>query len=53
MTEADLDRILANQMPDAEKRARATWVIDTSTLEGARAKVRAILSGIRETLSDA
>ncbi len=53
MTEADLDRILANQMPDAEKRARATWVIDTSTLEGARAKVRAILSEIRETLTDA
>ncbi|WP_323040241.1 dephospho-CoA kinase [Gemmobacter sp.] len=53
MTAADLDRILANQMPDAEKRARATWVIDTSTLDGARAKVRAILSQIRETLSHA
>lgn len=53
MTEADLDRILANQMPDAEKRARATWVIDTSTPEGARAKVRAILSEIRASLAHA
>lgn len=53
MTEADLDRILANQMPDAEKRARATWVIDTSTLDGAREKVRAILSEIRASLKHA
>jgi len=53
MTPADLDRILANQMPDADKRARATWVIDTSTLDGARAKVRAILSEIREKLRNA
>ena len=50
MTEADLDRILALQMPDAEKRDRATWVIETISLETARAKVEQILSEIRQGL---
>ncbi len=53
MTADDLDRIIARQMPDAEKRARATWVIDTSTIEGARARVRDILSDIRSRQSHA
>lgn len=44
MTAADLDAILARQMPDAEKRAKADYVIDTSAgLEAARARVREIL----------
>ena len=53
MTGAQLDAILLRQMPDAEKRARATWVIDTTTLDGARAAVRAIMAEIRERPSDA
>lgn len=47
MTAADLDRILARQMPDADKRARATYVIDTTSPETARADVDRALRHIR------
>ncbi|MBV0913510.1 dephospho-CoA kinase [Anianabacter salinae] len=53
MTEAQLDAILAKQMPDAEKRARADHVIRTTTLEAAEAAVREIVTEIRERLTDA
>jgi len=47
MTLAKLDAILARQMPDAEKRRRADFVVDTSQgLEAARAQVRAILAAV-------
>lgn len=47
MTEDDFKMILARQMPDAEKRARATYVIKTATEQGARTAVRALLDKIR------
>ena len=44
MTEEKLDAILARQMPDAEKRKRANFVVDTSHgLDPVRARIRDIL----------
>ena len=44
MTEEKLDAILARQLPDAEKRRRADFVVDTSHgLEPVRARIRDIL----------
>jgi dephospho-CoA kinase len=44
MTEEKFSRILAQQMPDAEKRRRADFVVDTSQdFDSTRAQVRAIL----------
>jgi len=44
MTEEKLDAILARQMPDAEKRKRANFVVDTSYgLDPVRARIRDIL----------
>jgi dephospho-CoA kinase len=47
MTIEKLEAILARQMPDAEKRRRADFVVDTSQgFEAARAQVRAILDRV-------
>ncbi|MGG7645343.1 dephospho-CoA kinase [Rhodovulum sp. YNF3179] len=43
MTETHFDRILAKQMPDAEKRRRADYVIETRTLDAARAAVQELI----------
>ena len=44
MTMEKLEAILAKQMPDAEKRRRADFVVDTSQgMDAAREQVRAIL----------
>ncbi|MBU1377319.1 MAG: dephospho-CoA kinase [Alphaproteobacteria bacterium] len=48
MTPERLDAILAQQVPDAEKRRRADYVIDTGKgLEAAREQVRAIIADLR------
>ena len=44
MTEAHLDAILARQMPDAEKRARADFVIETLDLDSTRAAVQDLVA---------
>lgn len=50
MTEATFETILAKQTPDAEKRARADHVVDTSRgIEAAREQVQAILAALRGT----
>lgn len=47
MTLAMLDTLLARQMPDAEKRSRATHIIETLGLEAAREAVLALIAHIR------
>lgn len=46
MTEAQIDAILARQMPDADKRARADYIIETMTLPQARAAVARIVEDL-------
>ena len=48
MTEEQFSAVLARQMPDAEKRSRATHIIETLSLDAARACVRALIAFIRE-----
>ncbi|WP_372887089.1 dephospho-CoA kinase [Shimia sp.] len=53
MTLAQFEQILAKQMPNAEKCARADYVVVTDTLDHARAQVREIVETIRGRNSDA
>ncbi|MFO0019012.1 MAG: dephospho-CoA kinase [Alphaproteobacteria bacterium] len=49
MTPERLDAILARQTPDAQKRERADFIIDTSQgLEAARAEVARVLAAVRD-----
>lgn len=51
MTADQLQMILAKQMPDAEKRARADYVISTDTIEQTRQQVKALVAKIRSHLN--
>lgn len=53
MTEDQFTAILAKQMPDAEKRARADYVVITDTPEHAARQVRAILADIKKRIDHA
>lgn len=50
MSEAEFGTILAKQVPDAEKRRRADYVVETTTIEEAERQVAAILEELREEL---
>jgi len=48
MTAEKFDALMQKQMPDAEKRRRADFIVDTSqSFDSARAQVRAILVAVR------
>ncbi len=53
MSETQFETILAKQVPDSEKRARADYVIQSTSLEAARAAVQDCLRDIRRKISDA
>ncbi len=48
MTEKKFTAILGRQMPDAEKRTRADYVIETTSLEAARDAVHSVLRNIED-----
>lgn len=53
LTEDQFQTILARQMPDTEKRARATHIVETLSLDSTRAYVHALIRHIREGQSHA
>ena len=53
MTEVDFNLILARQLPDAQKRSKARWVISTLTLDVAQSHVKDILEDIDKDLANA
>jgi dephospho-CoA kinase len=53
MTIEKFEHILSLQLPDAEKRKRADFVIDTGTsLADTRDQVRALIKNLRSSLAD-
>lgn len=51
MAPSDLDLILSRQMPDAEKRARATYIIPTTAPDVAASAVKDLLADIHSRIT--
>lgn len=47
MTQAQFETILAKQLPDDQKRQRADYVIETTSLEDAKSQVQTVLEQIK------
>lgn len=47
MTAGQLDLILSRQMPDQDKRARATHIVETLSIDSTRAYVQALIAHLR------
>jgi dephospho-CoA kinase len=52
MSEESFRLILSRQMPDRDKRARATHIIETLGLEAVRSAVRALIAYLRSSRND-
>ncbi|NOX74583.1 MAG: dephospho-CoA kinase [Alphaproteobacteria bacterium] len=52
MTEAHFEKILLSQMPDAEKRTKADYVIETTSLEAAQMAVERVLKDITNRIKN-
>lgn len=53
MDVATFETILSKQMPDADKRARADYVIETVDMDATRAQVEKVINAVREGLAHA
>jgi len=53
MTAEKFEALKAKQTPDSEKRARADYVIETTSLEAARTGVQTVLQDVKDRLANA
>lgn len=51
MTELEFNHILTRQMPDAEKREKSDYIIETNSLDHARLQVQIVVDDIRAKLN--